>query len=429
MSDDNYSREDRIEPAGDLADGDFVADTQMRRVINPKSPRQAIQPETGAPPPNRSRYARHSMIVVMNFFMMISVLIVIGLGAGLYFGRLSFNANGPLKQTTSVLISPGASLDSIAGRLERQSVISQKLVFWAGVRLHKAEGRLKAGEYLFEPGVSMRDVMNALVSGKSILHAVTIPEGLTSTQVVSRLLADEVLTGTIDAVPPEGMLLPETYKFTRGMTRQQIIEEMQRARTRALQEIWERRVPDLPIRTPEELVTLASIVEKETGKADERSRVASVFINRLRQNMRLQSDPTIIYGLFGGDGKPADRPIFRSDIEKVTPYNTYRIDGLPPGPIANPGRAALESVANPSRTNDLFFVADGTGGHVFAESLDEHNRNVARWRQIEKARQAAADAVARDAGDQPADSQPDSEQAGEKTSEQDGGSETAPGGQ
>lgn len=392
----DISNRDEVEPAGGPASGDLVADTQMRRVINPKSPRQAIQPETGAPPPKRSRYARHPLIVVLNFFMMIGVLAVIGLGAGLYFGRLTFNAEGPLKETRTVLISPGASLDSIAGRLERQNVISQKLVFWAGVRLHKVEGKLKAGEYLFEPGVSMREVMDALVSGKSILHAVTIPEGMTSEQVVAKLLADEILTGTISAVPPEGTLLPETYKFTRGMTRQQIIEEMKRAQSRALREIWERRGPELPIRTPEEMVTLASIVEKETGKADERPRVASVFINRLRQNMRLQSDPTIIYGLFGGKGKPPDRPIFRSDIEKLTPYNTYKIDGLPPGPIANPGRAALEAVANPSRTNDLYFVADGTGGHVFAETLEEHNRNVLRWRQIEEARKAATEAVVRE---------------------------------
>ena len=398
MSDDNSDRN-----VTDSAGDDLVADTQMRTVINPKSPRQAIQPETGAPPPKRSRYARHPLIVVLNFFMMISVLVVIGLGAGLYFGRLAFNSKGPLQQTKTVLISPGASLDSIAARLERQNVISQKLVFWAGVRLNKAEAKLRAGEYLFEPGVSMREVMNALVSGKSILHAVTIPEGMTSELAVARLLSDEVLTGSIAEVPPEGSLLPETYKFTRGMTRQQIIEEMKRAQSRALQEIWERRVPGLPIGTPEEMVTLASIVEKETGKADERPRVAAVFINRLRQDMRLQSDPTIIYGLFGGKGKPSDRPIYKSDIDRVTPYNTYQIDGLPPGPIANPGRAALEAVANPSRTNDLFFVADGTGGHVFAETLEDHNRNVARWREIEKARKAAAEAVERGTEEQPAD--------------------------
>jgi len=402
MSDDNLSNvtEEPDGQAGDLPEGGTADGGRKRRTVNPKSPRQAIQPETAAPPPQRSRYAKHPLVVVLNFFMMTAVVVVLGLGAALYVGKSQFNAEGPLKQTQSVLVSPGASLDSIAGQLERRNVINSKLAFTIGVQLHKAEDKLKAGEYLFEPGASMYDVMSALVSGKSILHAVTIPEGLTSLQIVARLQADEVLTGSVEAIPAEGTLLPETYKFTRGMTRQQILEQMQRARTRALEEIWQRRVPDLPVQTPDELVTLASIVEKETGKADERPRVASVFINRLRQNIRLQSDPTIIYGLFGGEGKPTERPIYRSDIEKPTPYNTYQINGLPPGPIANPGLAALEAVANPSRTNDLYFVADGTGGHVFAETLEEHNRNVVRWRQIEKARKAAAEAAEKDAADE-----------------------------
>ena len=185
--------------------------------------------------------------------------------------------------------------------------------------------------------------------------------------------------------------------FSRGTTREQIIDQMRRAQERTIAEIWARRSSDLPITTPAEFVTLASIVEKETCKADERPLVAAVFINRLRKNIKLQSDPTIIYGLFGGKGKPPDRPIYRSDIDKRTPYNTYVIEGLPPGPITNPGRAALEAVANPSRTDDLFFVADGTGGHVFAATLEDHNRNVARWRRIEaekaKAKKAAETAA------------------------------------
>ncbi len=399
MSDDDLSslaEEAPGQPAGEAAEAGTADSGRKRRIVSPKSPRQAIQPEAAAPPPQRSRYAKHPLVVVLNFFMMAGVVGVLALGGALYIGKLNFNSEGPLKQTQSVLVAPGASLDSISTQLERRSVIDSKLWFTIGVQLYKAEDQLKAGEYLFEPGVSMYGVMSALVSGKSILHAVTIPEGLTSAQIVARLLANEVLIGEVEAMPAEGTLLPETYKFTRGMTRTQILEEMRRARLRALEEVWQRRVPDLPIETPEQLVTLASIVEKETGKADERPRVASVFINRLRQNIRLQSDPTIIYGLFGGDGKPSERPIYRSDIEKPTPYNTYQIDGLPPGPIANPGLAALEAVANPSRTNDLYFVADGTGGHVFAETLEEHNRNVVRWRQIEKARKAAAEAAAKD---------------------------------
>jgi UPF0755 protein len=235
------------------------------------------------------------------------------------------------------------------------------------------------------------------VSGRSVLHAITFPEGLTSQQIVDRLNADMVLTGDVAEVPSEGSLMPDTYKFTRGQTRQQIIEQMERAQEKAVAEIWSRRSPDLPIATPQELVTLASIVEKETGRADERPRVAAVFINRLRQGMRLQSDPTIIYGLFGGVGKPSNRPILQSDLDKPTAYNTYQVDGLPPTPIANPGKAALEAVANPSRTNDIYFVADGSGGHAFAATIEEHNRNVARWRRIEAARleaQKAAEAAA-----------------------------------
>jgi UPF0755 protein len=187
-----------------------------------------------------------------------------------------------------------------------------------------------------------------------------------------------------EELPPEGSLLPDTYPFQRGTSRADIVAQMQRQQQRALADIWSKRIDGLPLKTPEELVILASIVEKETGRADERPRVASVFINRLNKKMRLQSDPTILYGLFGGQGRPPERPIYRSDIDKHTPYNTYQIDGLPPGPIANPGRAAMEAVANPSRTKDFYFVADGTGGHVFARTLDDHNENVRRWRVIRK---------------------------------------------
>jgi len=187
----------------------------------------------------------------------------------------------------------------------------------------------------------------------------------------------------VHEMPREGTLLPETYKFPRGFPRDQVIVRMQQAQKRALAEIWERRSPDLPIRTPEQLVTLASLVEKETGKADERSRVAAVFVNRLRQKIKLQSDPTIIYGLVGGKGT-LGRPIKRSEITQPSPYNTYVVEGLPPGPIANPGRASLEAAANPARTRDLFFVADGTGGHAFSDSYDQHQKNVAKLRTMEK---------------------------------------------
>ncbi|MGQ7793963.1 endolytic transglycosylase MltG [Faunimonas sp. B44] len=378
---------------GDVRTAATVAPEPPRRRISPKSPRQAIQPEKAPPMPPRSKRVRHPLVVALNFFIMVAVIGMVAVGAGLYFGKSRFVAQGPLGESKTVMIPRGTDLESIASLLKRQQVIDSDFIFSNGVRLYKQESRLKAGEYLFEPGVSMREVMDALVSGRSILHAFTVPEGVTSQQVVDRLLANDVLVGEVAEVPPEGALLPDTYKFTRGTSRQQILDQMKRAQQKAVEEIWARRSPDVPIDNVEDFVTLASIVEKETGRADERPRVAAVFINRLKKNMRLQSDPTIIYGMFGGKGKPPDRPIMRSDINRETPYNTYTIAGLPPTPIANPGRESLEAVANPSRTDELYFVADGTGGHVFATSLDEHNRNVARWRKIEQARQEAVKAA------------------------------------
>jgi UPF0755 protein len=207
--------------------------------------------------------------------------------------------------------------------------------------------------------------------------------------VVRRLLDSDQLTGNIKDIPHEGSLLPESYRFSRGTPRDQVIQRMQRDQRRIVQESWERRVPDLPLKTPEQLVILASIIEKETSKAEERTRVAAVFINRLKQRKRLESDPTIVYGLVGGKG-PLGHPITKSEKETPTPYNTYMIDGLPPGPIANPGRASIEAAANPARTKEMFFVADGTGGHVFAETYDQHLRNVARLRGIEANERNAA---------------------------------------
>lgn len=355
--------------------------------VKPRSPKQSLQPQ-GMPP--RSKRARHPLVVVLNFFMMVVVLGVLVVGAALYWGKMAFEREGPLQEPATVLIAKGTGLSQIAQTLEANGVIADANVFRGGVVAYKKQSRMKAGEYLFEPGDSMRDVMNKIASGRAILHTVTIPEGWTSEQIVARLRNDAVLTGTISETPEEGSLMPETYKFSRGTSRQQILNQMRSARDRAVAEAWEKRDPDLPIADVDEFVTLASIVEKETAKADERPRVASVFINRLRNNMRLQSDPTVIYGVYGGKGKPAGEPIYQSDLDKATPYNTYKINGLPPAPIANVGRSALEAVANPSKTDDLYFVADGTGGHAFATNLRDHNRNVARWRRIEAARQSEA---------------------------------------
>src|SRR5271167_608087 len=243
-------------------------------------------------------------------------------------------------------------------------------------------GALKRGEYAFTAGMSMNDIENELVAHRVVRYKLTIPEGLTSEQIAQRLRDDTVLIGDIKEVPREGSLLPYTYYFERGDTRLSILSRMARMQAKAVEEVWKGRATDLPIKSPGEMVTLASIVEKETGKADDRPLVAGVFINRFERHMRLESDPTIVYGL--APKGTLGRSISRADLNLSTPYNTYIIDGLPPGPICNPGKAALEAVANPTHSKDLYFVADGTGGHVFAETFDQHQKNVTRWRQIEK---------------------------------------------
>lgn len=350
-----------------------------------QSPTKALQAKEVPPPPKRSKSAKGNFIVFMNFMMSCLVLVVLGAGLVFLYGKSVFEAAGPLTEPQTVVIKEGSSLSQISSKLLSNDVIDNGWIFSQGVKAHKAQSSMKAGEYIFKPQMSMYDVMETIRSGKGILHKVTLPEGLTVFQIFERLAKHEILEGPLpETLPPEGSLMPDTYPFQRGTTRAEVIERMKIAQETFLAQIWEKRVADLPISTPQELVTLASIVEKETGKADERPRVASVFINRLNRGMKLQSDPTILYGIFGGEGKPSDRPIYKSDIETPTPYNTYTIPALPPGPIANPGRAAMEAVANPSRTDDIFFVANGTGGHVFAKTLDEHNQNVARWRQIEK---------------------------------------------
>ncbi|WP_319773622.1 endolytic transglycosylase MltG [Breoghania sp.] len=371
--------------------GEDVSDTPMR--LTPKSPREAIQPERVPELPPRSRHARNGVVVFLNFILTFAVLGALAVGGLLYWGKVTFDSSGPLTKETAVVVTPGSGLESISNLLARNDVIEQPWVFMGGVQLYKNASKLKAGEYLFPAGISMNGVMNMLVEGKAIQHAITIPEGWTSAQIVERIKEDPVLVGELNEVPVEGALLPETYAFTRGTTRKEMIERMRVAQDKALAEIWARRSEGLPVKTPEELVTLASIVEKETGKADERPRVAGVFVNRLNKNWRLESDPTILYGLYGGDAWTRSRSIRKSEKEAPNRYNTYQIRGLPPGPIANPGRKAMEAVANPSRTKDMFFVADGTGGHLFAETIQQHNRNVSRWREVERNRQEEAKAA------------------------------------
>ena len=367
---------DHTRPEGEAA----VADAE-RPAVHPRSPRQALMPDEMPPPP--SRRVRHPFVVVGNAIFTLVVLLIIGGGAALYMGKRKFDATGPLDRERTVMIQRGQGIRDIAEQLRREGVIDQPLLFVIGAALMRVTDELKAGEYLFERNASMREVLALLVEGRSIQHAITIPEGLTSEQIVAKLGEQDVLTGAVREIPKEGTLLPETYKVTRGFSRDQVLQRMAAAHRRLVQEVWERRSPDLPLRSPEELVTLASIVEKETGRADERTRVAAVFINRLQRRMRLQSDPTVVYGVAGGKAVLGRGPT-RDELDRPTPYNTYIVDGLPPGPIANPGRASLEATANPSRTKEIYFVADGTGGHVFAESYEQHVKNVARWREVER---------------------------------------------
>jgi UPF0755 protein len=349
----------------------------------PRSPRAALEPERVPPPSRRSKRARHPVVVFGNAVFMFLVIIVVAVGGGLFVGKQRFEAPGPLQQDKIVNIPRGLGSKDIADLLTREGVIDQPWVFMGGVLVLKSRGDIKYGEYQFAKNASLADVVEIMIENKVVQHAFTVAEGLTSEQIVARLLENQSLSGQIKEIPREGTLLPETYRFTLGMPRDQIIQRMQQAHKRVLQEVWEHRLQDLPYKTPEQLVTMASIVEKETGKPEERTRVAAVFTNRLKTKMRLQSDPTIIYGLTGGKGA-LGRPILRSEIDQATPYNTYVIDGLPPGPIANPGRASLEAAANPARTKELYFVADGTGGHAFADNYAEHQKNVAKLRVLER---------------------------------------------
>jgi UPF0755 protein len=355
----------------------------FRRRVSLRSAKQALQPDAPPPPPPRPVKRREGVLSIasgfLSFLLVLTIAGVIGLVAVLH----KLREPGPLASEKVVYIAPRSDVPEILAQLEREGVIDNPLLMNIALLAEGGRSKLKPGEYLFKQHASLREVMDELVNGRQILHAVTIPEGLTTEQILARLRENDVLAGDVPEPPKEGALLPETYKVARGYPRAKLLAKMQEDQRKLVERIWSKRARDLPVKTPFELITLASIIEKETGRADERPRVAAVFVNRLRKGMRLQSDPTIVYGLVGGKAT-LGRGILKSEVEKWTPYNTYAIDGLPPGPIANPGKAALEAAANPSRTQDLYFVADGTGGHVFAETLEQHQRNVQRWRQIER---------------------------------------------
>jgi UPF0755 protein len=319
---------------------------------------------------------------------LVLALLLAGTGGAYLWWQKAISEPGPTETNTRVLIARGSGVMQIAWQLKRAGVIEHPRLFQLLAEWRKSTKDLKAGEFLFPAGISLEGALGQIVRGEVEIHKLTIPEGLTSFAIVQRLADAEGLAGEMPNVPPEGSLLPSTYDYTWGIDRQALLQRMRDAMDRAVAKAWEARAANLPIGSPEELVILASIVEKETGVTGERAEVAGVFVNRLRLGMKLQSDPTTIYALTRGESV-LGRGLRRSELAHKDPYNTYHAEGLPPGPIANPGEAALMAVAQPAATEALFFVADGTGGHAFAKTLAEHNRNVAKWRAIERKRSAA----------------------------------------
>jgi UPF0755 protein len=319
---------------------------------------------------------------MLRFFAVLVVLAAIAGGAW-FWEQQNWQAAGPSIAYKIVMVKPGDHVATISENLQKNGVIANANLFRIGLRLRNQQTGLKAGEYGFPARVSMADVTAILIAGKSIEHKLTAAEGLTSQMIYDIVKKDSVLVGDAGAVPQEGTLLPETYLFTRGMTRVQMLNKMREAQKKLIAAQWPARIGNLPIKTPQEAIILASIVEKETGIPEERRHIAAVFENRLRLGMKLQSDPTIIYGIT--KGYPIGRRIRQSEIDAQTPYNTYAIPGLPVGPICNPGKDAILAVLNPAGSDDLYFVADGTGGHVFAQTMAEHEKNVANWRKIHAA--------------------------------------------
>ncbi|MFN5781757.1 MAG: endolytic transglycosylase MltG [Novosphingobium sp.] len=290
---------------------------------------------------------------------------------------------GPLKQDTAFLVADGSSLSGVATKLEREGAIDSADAFRLRARIFGAGAPIKAGEFMLPKGASPSQILSIIQGDEVLRRFVTVPEGMPSIMVYERLMANSQLTGSIE-VPPEGSILPDTYEIERGESRQAVLLRMQVAMNRTLAELWAKRSPNSVVKTPQEALILAGIVEKETGKPSERRLVAGLYSNRIRQGIMLQADPTIIYPIT--KGKPLGRRIRQSEIQAVNDYNTYTMIGLPKGPITNPGRESIAAVLNPEQTDVLYMVADGTGGHLFARTLPEHNANVERWYAIRKAR-------------------------------------------
>jgi UPF0755 protein len=306
------------------------------------------------------------------------------LGGGTLWAFHDFTGAGPLLETRTLIVPHGARTRQIAHELADAGIIRSPLTFMLGAELEGGGKPLKAGEYAFTALMSGREILHALQTGRVVIHRLTVAEGLTTSQVLALVTQAEVLTGELpDPLPGEGSLLPETYNYIWGDGRADLVDRMHRAMETQLAQIWAGRDANLPLADAQQALILASIVEKETARESERRRVAAVFLNRLKHGMRLQADPTAAYAATHG-AAPLARSLTRADLEAADPFNTYTHEGLPPGPITNPGKAALEAVVHPAKSEDLYFVADGSGGHVFARTIEEHNRNVARWRQVQR---------------------------------------------
>lgn len=365
-----------------------------RLIAPPKSPSEALEP--GRPTarkgirPRRKARRLSPALRMLNTVLTLTVTVLVVAAASAFWIAREVNKPGPSREAKLESVRKGEGARDVAARLESAGVIASQHLFIVNHMGHQVLGwfgvkplQIKAGEFEIPAGASLKQVADILNDGRSTMYRVTIPEGLTTAQIINRLRADTNLQGDIALMPGEGTLLPDTYKFSKGMTRQQLVDLMQAEQKKVLERVWAARQEGLPFQTVEEAVTFASIVEKETGRNDERERVAAVFVNRLRQKMRLQSDPTILYGLFLG-ATEWGRPIYKSEIQSKTAHNTYQIDGLPPTPICNPGKSALEASLNPAKTGDLYFVANGQGGHIFTSTLKDHNNAVANWRKVEK---------------------------------------------